>query len=367
MVTQPHAVGVQLKRLGFAYPGADEPTLTDIDLAISAKEFVVLVGESGCGKSTLLRLLAGLERPTQGEIFFDERDVSRLEPKARDVAMVFQSYALYPHMTVGENLGFPLKVGGVAKADRAARVHEIGSMLGLADLLERLPAELSGGQRQRVAIGRAMVRQPSIFLFDEPLSNLDANLRSQMRAELAARHQELGVTTVYVTHDQVEAMTLADRIVLLRGGRIEQFDTPEGCFERPRTAYVASFFGQPPATLLSASLHGDHVRVGSTSLPLDVPLVRDTGDVIVGLRSHALQPATGGPIAMRVSEREYTGAELRLHGHIEGHDEAKLSVTVGADQVAIGRGERLELSLAPQSLLVFDAQTEQTLRSDHGA
>ena len=168
----------------------------------------MLVGESGCGKSTLLRLLAGLERPTQGEIFFDERDVSRLEPKARDVAMVFQSYALYPHMTVGENLGFPLKVGGVAKADRAARVQEIGSMLGLADLLERLPAELSGGQRQRVAIGRAMVRQPSIFLFDEPLSNLDANLRSQMRAELAARHQELGVTTVYVTHDQVEAMTL---------------------------------------------------------------------------------------------------------------------------------------------------------------
>ena len=214
MVTQHHAVGVQLKRLGFAYPGADEPTLTDIDLEISAKEFVVLVGESGCGKSTLLRLLAGLERPTQGEIFFDERDVSRLEPKARDVAMVFQSYALYPHMTVGENLGFRSKSAVSPKRTGQLSVQEIGSMLGLADLLERLPAELSGGQRQRAAIGRAMVRQPSIFLFDEPLSNLDANLRSQMRAELAARHQELGVTTVYVTHDQVEAMTLADRIVL---------------------------------------------------------------------------------------------------------------------------------------------------------
>ena len=367
MVVESSAVEVRLEKLGFSYPGADAPTLIDIDLQLKAQQFIVLVGESGCGKSTLLRLLAGLERPTSGRIHFDEREVTHLEPKARDVAMVFQSYALYPHMTVAENLGFPLRVGGAKTPAIHARVQEIATMLGLDELLQRQPSELSGGQRQRVAIGRAMVRQPSVFLFDEPLSNLDANLRSQMRAELAARHQQLGVTTVYVTHDQVEAMTLADRIALLREGRIEQFDTPQGCFERPKTAYVASFFGQPPATLLSASLSGDHVQIGPTRLPVDVPLVRDSGDVIIGLRSHALQPQVGGPLAMLVNEREYTGAEMRLHGHLENNDQAKLSVTVGSDDLSIQRGERLELGLAPESLLVFDAQTEQTLRKDHGA
>jgi ABC-type sugar transport system ATPase subunit len=367
MVSDASAVEVQLSDLSFSYPGATTPTLSSINLHLKAQQFIVLVGESGCGKSTLLRLLAGLERPTSGSIHFDGRDVTRLEPKARDVAMVFQSYALYPHMSVAENLGFPLKVGKSKPEAIRQRVEAISDMLGLAELLDRLPSELSGGQRQRVAIGRAMVRQPSVFLFDEPLSNLDANLRSQMRAELAARHHQLGVTTVYVTHDQVEAMTLADHIALLRDGQVEQFDTPQGCFERPQTAYVAGFFGQPPATLLSGCLNGRQVQIGTTQLQLDVPLTRTVGDVIVGLRSHALRPEPGGPLSMRITEREYTGAEVRLHGHLSEDPQAKLSVTLNTDQDTAQRGESLQLNLAPKSLLVFDADTERTLRTDHGA
>jgi multiple sugar transport system ATP-binding protein len=361
------SVSVSLKQLGFSYPGAMTPTLSAIDLHFEASSFVVLVGESGCGKSTLLRLLAGLERPSEGSIFFDDREVTTLEPKARDVAMVFQSYALYPHMNVGENLAFPLKVTGASADETSERVGEIARMLRLDSLLKRRPAELSGGQRQRVAIGRAMVRKPSIFLFDEPLSNLDANLRNQMRAELAERHNELGVTTVYVTHDQVEAMTLADKIALLRDGAVEQFDTPQGCFERPQTAYVAGFFGQPPATLLAGTLKNGRLHIGDCSLPVDVPLTRDSGEVIAGLRSHALRPAPDGILRMHILEREYTGAEVRLHGFLVGHNEARLSVTLSVGEAAQYAGDELALNLQAGSLLVFDATSQATLRSDHGA
>ena len=246
---------IELRSITKVFPG-DVVAIDDVSLDIGDGEFIALVGPSGCGKSTLLRAIAGLEEVTAGEIRIGGRDVTDLAPRHRDIAMVFQSYALYPHMSVRQNLGYGLKVRRMAKADIRGRVDEIAELLGLTELLERKPAQLSGGQRQRVAMGRAIVRQPQAFLMDEPLSNLDAKLRVGMRASLAQLHQQLGVTTVYVTHDQVEAMTLGQRVAVMRDGHILQVDTPQALYEQPRDLFVAGFIGSPG----DESRRGDHRR-----------------------------------------------------------------------------------------------------------
>jgi multiple sugar transport system ATP-binding protein len=273
----------------------DVLALDDVSLRIEDGEFIALVGPSGCGKSTLLRSIAGLEDVTAGEIWIGGRDVTDLAPRHRDIAMVFQSYALYPHMTVRQNLGYGLKVRGMPKAEIRGRVDEIAALLDLSELLERKPAQLSGGQRQRVAMGRAIVRQPEAFLMDEPLSNLDAKLRVAMRASLAQLHQQLGVTTVYVTHDQVEAMTLGQRVAVMREGRILQVDTPQTLYQQPLDLFVAGFIGSPAMNLVEATVADSEVAFGQLRLPLDPsrrPASFDSGRVILGIRPETFEDAT---------------------------------------------------------------------------
>ena len=288
--------------------------ITDVDLEIGDGEFVVFVGPSGCGKSTLLRTISGLEEPTSGQVFIGGEDVTDFDPGERGVAMVFQSYALYPHMTVEENLGFGLRMGGMPRADVARRVEEAARMLELQELMDRKPRQLSGGQRQRVAIGRAIVRQPKAFLFDEPLSNLDAELRVQMRIEIAKLHQNLGATMVYVTHDQVEAMTLADKIVVLRKGRIEQQGSPISLYDDPDNIFVAGFIGSPRMNLLQgriASLDGQWAAVELDAFPgpaLPVKLrgtkMAAVGDkVTYGVRpEHFVEVAPDGPFVTATAQ-----------------------------------------------------------------
>jgi multiple sugar transport system ATP-binding protein len=263
----------------------------DVSLEVGEGEFVVLVGPSGCGKSTLLRMIAGLEEVTGGSVHIAGRDVTDVAPPDRDIAMVFQNYALYPHMTVRQNLGFGLKQRRVARADIERRVDEIGGMLGLGELMARRPSQLSGGQRQRVAIGRALVREPAAFLLDEPLSNLDAKLRTAMRSELARLHDRLGVTTVYVTHDQVEAMTLGDRVVVLRDGVVQQCDHPQVLYERPANLFVAAFIGSPAMNLVEADVGGGRARFADheLALPEGSPLRDLDRRVILGIRPSAFE------------------------------------------------------------------------------
>jgi multiple sugar transport system ATP-binding protein len=262
----------------------EHAVLHGVDLAIKEGEFVVLVGPSGCGKSTLLRLIAGLEAVSSGRVFIGSTDVTDVRPQDRDLAMVFQNYALYPHMTVGQNLAFGLRLRRIPKAERARRALEVARKLGLEELLDRKPSELSGGQRQRVAMGRAMVREPKAFLMDEPLSNLDAKLRVTMRAELARLHERLGVTTVYVTHDQIEAMTLGQRVAVLRDGVLQQVDTPQHLFREPANLFVASFIGSPSMNLVEAELLDGRLRFGDHALPLAETTRLGQRRVILGIR-----------------------------------------------------------------------------------
>jgi multiple sugar transport system ATP-binding protein len=273
--------------------GDDVVAVDDVSLEIADGEFMVLVGPSGCGKSTILRMIAGLEDVTAGEIVIGERQVTDLEPKARDIAMVFQSYALYPHMTVEQNLAFGLKLRRTPKSELSQRVHEAAKILGLDPLLTRKPAELSGGQRQRVAMGRAMVREPQAFLMDEPLSNLDAKLRVQMRGQLMLLHDRLMTTTVYVTHDQVEAMTLGQRVAVLRDGVLQQVDTPQELYRHPVNLFVAAFIGSPPMNLVEADVRGDRVRFGGWDLPAGRTDLRafDGKRVILGVRPSDMEDA----------------------------------------------------------------------------
>ena len=273
--------------------GGDVVAIDDVSLEIGDGEFIALVGPSGCGKSTLLRAIAGLEEVTAGEISIGGRDVTDLAPRHRDIAMVFQSYALYPHMSVRQNLGYGLKVRRIPKAEIRRRVEEIAALLDLSELLERKPAQLSGGQRQRVAMGRAIVRQPQAFLMDEPLSNLDAKLRVGMRTSLAQLHQRLGVTTVYVTHDQVEAMTLGQRVAVMRDGHILQVDTPQTLYEHPRDLFVAGFIGSPAMNLVDARIDGGEVVLGQFRIPLpaDRRPGREAGRVILGIRPETFEDA----------------------------------------------------------------------------
>src|SRR5215472_1280857 len=263
----------------------------DVSLTIASGEFLVLVGPSGCGKSTLLRMIAGLEDVTAGTISIGERDVTDLPPRARDIAMVFQSYALYPHMTVRQNLGYGLKVRKTPKGEIAERVVRAAQLLGLDDLLDRRPAALSGGQRQRVAMGRAIVREPKAFLMDEPLSNLDAKLRVGMRAQLSALHARLRTTTIYVTHDQIEAMTLGQRVAVLRDGRIQQVDTPQELYARPANVFVAAFIGSPAMNLVEADIEGNVLRFGDHAIPLPAVGAPRPGRVIAGLRPEVFEDA----------------------------------------------------------------------------
>jgi multiple sugar transport system ATP-binding protein len=283
---------IRLERVTKEY-AAGVRAVDAVDLTVESGEFVVLVGPSGCGKSTLLRMIAGLEEVTGGTVSIGGRDVTHLSPRDRDVAMVFQNYALYPHMTVERNLGYGLRARRVPKAEIHRRVSEVAQMLGLEELLARRPAALSGGQRQRVAMGRAIVREPTAFLMDEPLSNLDAKLRVDMRAQLARLHDRLGVTTVYVTHDQVEAMTLGQRVAVMRDGHLQQFDTPQRLYRKPANLFVAAFIGSPSMNLVDAEIRDRHVEFGGWSVRLAATQSLDGAQrVILGIRPQDLVEAS---------------------------------------------------------------------------
>jgi multiple sugar transport system ATP-binding protein len=301
--------------------GDEVIAVNNVSLEIGEGEFMVLVGPSGCGKSTILRILAGLEEVTAGELYIDAKQVTDLPPKDRDIAMVFQNYALYPHMTVEQNLGFGLRLRKTPKPEYERRVHDVAKILGLDPLLHRKPAELSGGQRQRVAMGRAMVREPVAFLMDEPLSNLDAKLRVQMRAELARVHERLGTTTVYVTHDQVEAMTLGQRVAVLRDGVLQQVDTPQRLYEHPLNLFVAAFIGSPPMNLVEAEVHGRTLRFGGLEMQLaaETNLSGFDGDsVILGIRPSDMEDAAVWrnqdlpTIEVRADVTEELGSEVNV-------------------------------------------------------
>jgi multiple sugar transport system ATP-binding protein len=311
----------------------------DVSLRIADGEFLVLVGPSGCGKSTLLRMIAGLEEVTDGEIRIGGRDVTDLPPRKRDVAMVFQTYALYPHLSVRQNIGYGLKTRRVEKAEIARRVADVADLLGLEDLLERRPAQLSGGQRQRVAMGRAIVRQPQAFLLDEPLSNLDAKLRVGMRASLAQLHQRLGVTTVYVTHDQTEAMTLGQRVAVMRDGRIRQVARPKDLYEQPDDLFIAAFIGSPAMNLVEAAIDGDTVRFGQYRVPLadGGRPPRGVERVVLGLRPEAFEDAAFAPglptVAVRVEVLEELGSDANIFFVVDAPP-----VTAEALETAAGGG-----------------------------
>jgi multiple sugar transport system ATP-binding protein len=305
------------------YPGGTRPAVNQIDLLVKDGEFLVLVGPSGCGKTTTLRMLAGLEEVNEGKILIGNRDVTQVPPKDRDIAMVFQSYALYPHMTVAENMGFALKIAGVKKEERAERVLAAAKLLDLEPYLDRKPKALSGGQRQRVAMGRAIVRKPSVFLMDEPLSNLDAKLRVQTRTQIASLQRRLGVTTVYVTHDQVEAMTMGDRVAVMKDGVLQQVDTPRALYERPASVFVAGFIGSPAMNLLELKIVAGGVQFGTGSIKVDSAVLGKTKSksVTVGLRPEDLVLTTkGNGIAVEIQVIEELGADAFLYGHttIEG-------------------------------------------------
>ncbi len=333
--------------------------LHDISLAINDKEFVVFVGPSGCGKSTLLRIIAGLEEATSGQIIIGGEDVSTAHPVDRGISMVFQSYALYPHLSVYENIAFPLRVQKLEKADLDARVQQAAGILQLTDKLDLKPGQLSGGQRQRVAIGRSIVRNPKVFLFDEPLSNLDAALRGDMRVELSQLHRSLDATMVYVTHDQVEAMTMADRIVVLNGGRVEQFGTPMELYHHPKTKFVASFIGQPNMNLIPATVQGTDatgIKVELAGghqmvLPVEAATVNTGDKVEVGIRpEHVQLGADGLDISVNVLER--LGGVSITYGTIGG--DTRFCASLPGD-AAIKEGEPMTLAVAPEDCHVFDA------------
>ena len=326
--------------------------LHGVSVDIDEGEFVVLVGPSGCGKSTLLRMLAGLEHVTSGDILIGGTRVNDLPPKARDIAMVFQNYALYPHLTVAENMAFSLTLKGAPKSEIEARVRPAAEILGLSALLDRYPRQLSGGQRQRVAMGRAIVRDPQVFLFDEPLSNLDAKLRVSMRAEIKNLHQRLKTTTVYVTHDQIEAMTMADKIVVMHDGRVEQIGAPLELYDAPANLFVAGFIGSPAMNMLAGRLDpdgsafttGDGIR-----LPVGSPPAGGRDGVVYGLRPESMH--LGGEVPLTIEVVEPTGSET----HVVGRIGATPVVGVFRERIAAGPGERIGIAVEAHATHLFDA------------
>jgi multiple sugar transport system ATP-binding protein len=325
--------------------------IPDLSLEINDGEFLVLVGPSGCGKSTLLRMIAGLEDISGGKISIAGRVINEVAPKDRDIAMVFQSYALYPHMTVEQNMSFALRLKGVPKEERAVRVAKAAEILGLTPLLQRLPRQLSGGQRQRVAMGRAIVRDPSVYLFDEPLSNLDAKLRVQMRSEIKLNHARLKTTTVYVTHDQIEAMTMADRIVVMQSGRIEQVGTPLELYDRPANTFVAGFIGSPAMNFLPGSVTESGVTLDDGTLLSQVKVDAAVGTrITVGIRPEHFELAAGG-LTGEVLTIEPTGAETQVLVKMAGTD----VLASFRDRFGIVPGETINLLPQADKIHVFDA------------
>ncbi len=356
----------------------------NIDLTVRSGEFMVLVGPSGCGKSTLLRMIAGLEETTSGSIVIGDRDVTAAAPRDRDVAMVFQNYALYPHMSVRDNLGFSLKVSRTPKAELRKRVDDVAAMLGLTEYLERKPGQLSGGQRQRVAMGRAIVRQPTVYLMDEPLSNLDAKLRVSMRAELTNLHKRLGVTTVYVTHDQVEAMTLGQRVAVIEDGRVQQVAHPQELYRAPANVFVATFMGSPSMNVAQATVADGHLTFGQFTLPLSdaqQSAIAGRGTVVVGLRPEAFGTSGDGPtFVVDVAAVENLGTESHAFFGVDAPplglathrvtDDAPSIVEQGSVFVArlqaddvVTSGQPLILTVDPQRMYLFDADTGIALLS----
>jgi sn-glycerol 3-phosphate transport system ATP-binding protein len=325
-----------------------------VSAEISDGEFIVIVGPSGCGKSTLLRMVAGLEEITGGEIHIGGRIVNNLEPSERDIAMVFQNYALYPHMSVYDNMAYGLKIAKVSKDDIETRVQKAAKILELSQLLQRKPRELSGGQRQRVAMGRAIVRQPAVYLFDEPLSNLDAKLRAQTRLEIQKLHAELGTTSLFVTHDQVEAMTLAERMIVMNAGRMEQIGTPEEVYQRPATTFVASFIGSPPMNLMDGQADGTRFNVGGATLALPAAAPRN-GPLLLGVRPEHADPAASG-WSLKVDVVEMLGAERLVYCKL---GETSFTVRLDATLPAPIVGSVLTVAVDAKRLHWFDPQTKQ--------
>jgi len=349
------------------YAGAERPSVDKLNLDIPDGEFLVLVGPSGCGKSTSLRMLAGLEEVSSGMIKIGDKDVTHLPPKDRDIAMVFQNYALYPHMTVADNMGFALKIAGVNKDERAQRVREAARLLDLEQYLDRKPKALSGGQRQRVAMGRAIVRSPQVFCMDEPLSNLDAKLRVSTRTQIASLQRRLGITTVYVTHDQVEAMTMGDRVAVLKDGLLLQCDTPRTLYDRPDNVFVAGFIGSPAMNLIDATLTAEGARLGATVVPVERSILAKASqggakEVVLGFRPESLEVqemgSTGAGFDVMVNVVEELGSDAFLYGSLVGHDADELGardIISRADARKVPeKGKTVHLTIRAGEAHVFD-------------
>jgi multiple sugar transport system ATP-binding protein len=343
------------------YPGSTRPAVDQLDLQVADGEFLVLVGPSGCGKSTSLRMLAGLEEVNDGNIFIGERNVTDVPPKDRDIAMVFQNYALYPHMTVAENMGFALKIAGINKEERAARVLEAAKLLDLEPYLARKPKALSGGQRQRVAMGRAIVRSPQVFLMDEPLSNLDAKLRVQTRTQIASLTRRLGVTTVYVTHDQTEALTMGDRIAVLKDGVLQQVGTPRDLYAQPNNVFVAGFIGSPAMNLFAADITEGGVKFGTALIPVEREILANASgkQVTIGIRPEDVVVTTASSEGLKVAVDlvEELGADGYLYGHSEIEGKRTDIVARVDGRVHPNAGDTVYISPKIGHLHTFDAES----------
>ena len=361
------------------YPGNDRPSVDSLNLEIADGECLVLVGPSGCGKSTSLRMLAGLEDVNAGRILIGDRDVTDVQPKDRDIAMVFQNYALYPHMTVHDNMGFALKIAGTPKAEIDKRVREAAKILGLTEYLDRKPKALSGGQRQRVAMGRAIVRKPKVFLMDEPLSNLDAKLRVQTRTQIASLQRSLGVTTVYVTHDQTEALTMGDRIAVLKDGVLQQVGTPREMYDHPANEFVAGFIGSPAMNLGQFTVKDDVATVGAAKIQLskatlDAITPEDGGKVTIGFRPESLDVVSAQDehsIPVRLSFVEELGSDAYIYGELVGAEDSEAKLGSGEDssqiivrvppRTAPEPGETVYVRIRPGQEHIFSASTGKRL------
>ncbi|MGY1618047.1 ABC transporter ATP-binding protein [Geodermatophilus sp. SYSU D00691] len=359
------------------YPGAERPSVNALNLDIADGEFLVLVGPSGCGKSTSLRALAGLEAVSEGSIRIGDKDVTHLPPKERDIAMVFQNYALYPHMTVADNMGFALKIAGMKKEEIRSRVEDAAKILDLEPYLDRKPKALSGGQRQRVAMGRAIVRHPQAFLMDEPLSNLDAKLRVQTRTQIAALQRRLGVTTVYVTHDQVEAMTMGDRVCVLKDGYLQQVGTPRELYDRPDNVFVAGFIGSPAMNIVDLPLRQDGAVIGDRVLPLQREVLgalsgESAQTATVGFRPEAVHLVGAGEgFPFEVVVVEELGSDAYAYGTLhagqgEGGGDKLLTIRVPAKTPPM-KGETVHIAIHPEELHVFSAESGRRVSGEVAA